>query len=496
MKLIGIIICWSLILILAGCENWLDVEPENSISSEELYSTGEGFRNQLNGAYKELSSTGLYGRELSWGFLDVLGQYYNSSTLSTIYADVSNFSYEVDGVKTSISSIWKNMFHVVVNCNQALENLDTKSESLFELGVVEKDLLKGEFLALRAFVHFDLLRLFAPSPKSGESGVYIPYVKNSENTVNVPLSVEDVLKNVIDDFESARQLVSVYDTTEMEGFPSENDWKNVSFRLKTNTTSTSLFFMGRGYRMNYYAITALLARVHAYQGNMVEAYKYAKEIYDKGYFKFTDFWNITSDINNRNRKLYDDIIWGLMNQKMAEAYENTVYSINSSTLALRYPEDIFGGGNTNDYRYNYLLTGLKTSRVLSVKNFLGSETEMSLISEQVIPVIRLSELYYIMGEYLAGSADQADRDEAVRLLESLRSARGETVKLPGIENSTDILKAYQDLVLEDARREFICEGQIFYMYKRLNRPLFDGKLEFDLEDKYYFPIPEGESVLL
>ena len=490
MKLIGILCC--LAVTLAGCESWLDVEPENSISSEELYSTGEGFRNQLNGAYKELSSTQLYGQELSWGFLDVLGQYYKSSTLSTIYVDASNFAYEVDGVKAKISSIWKNMFHVVVNCNQALENLDVKSESLFELGAVEKNLLKGEFLALRAFIHFDLLRLFAPSPKSGASGVYIPYVKNSENTVNIPLSVEDVLKNVIADFESARHLVAVYDTTGTEGLPSENNWKDVSFRLGTNST----FFTGRGYRMSYYAITALLARVYAYQGNMAEAYKNAKEIYDKGYFKFTDFWNITSDINNRNRKLYDDIIFGLMNQKMAAYYENTIYSMSSSTLALRYPEDIFGGENSNDYRYNYLLTGLKTSRVLSIKNIVGSGTGTSLISEQVIPVIRLSELYYIMGEYLAGSADQADRSEAVRLLESLRSARGVTVKLPGIESSEDILKAYQDLVLKDARCEFICEGQIFYMYKRLNRPLFDGKLEFDLKDKYYFPIPEGESVLL
>ena len=68
---------YILILTLIGwfsvsCEDWFDVKPDNQITSSELYSTGSGYRMQLNGIYQGLAATSLYGKELSWGFLDVL----------------------------------------------------------------------------------------------------------------------------------------------------------------------------------------------------------------------------------------------------------------------------------------------------------------------------------------------------------------------------------------------------------------------------------------
>ena len=41
-----------------------------------------------------------------------------------------------------------------------------------------------------------------------------------------------------------------------------------------------VFFAYRGYRMNYYAVTAMLARVYCRAGEFGNAYKEAKEVVD------------------------------------------------------------------------------------------------------------------------------------------------------------------------------------------------------------------------
>ena len=39
---------------LSACENWFDVQPKEELSSDILYSTGNGYRMQLNGIYMTL----------------------------------------------------------------------------------------------------------------------------------------------------------------------------------------------------------------------------------------------------------------------------------------------------------------------------------------------------------------------------------------------------------------------------------------------------------
>ena len=74
MKIYHWIIACCLLLPLGGCSNWLDVIPEDSVDEKDLFSTGEGYRNALNGVYRQMSQTSMYGQQMSWGFIDVLGQ--------------------------------------------------------------------------------------------------------------------------------------------------------------------------------------------------------------------------------------------------------------------------------------------------------------------------------------------------------------------------------------------------------------------------------------
>lgn len=82
-------------------------------------------------------------------------------------------------------------------------------------------------------------------------------------------------------------------------------------------------------------------------------------------------------------------------------------------------------------------------------------------------------------------------DKAIEVLRMVQQARGEYR-----ETSITTKEEYLSVLLNEARREFIGEGQSFYMYKRLGIPLNDGLSNIDYGGKVYFPIPDSEVVLL
>ena len=43
----------------AGCESWLDVQPVDSVSEEQLFETESGFMQALNGVYVEMNNASL-----------------------------------------------------------------------------------------------------------------------------------------------------------------------------------------------------------------------------------------------------------------------------------------------------------------------------------------------------------------------------------------------------------------------------------------------------
>ena len=59
-------------------------------------------------------------------------------------------------------AIWEEGYNAVANCNNLIAHARHADPDLFELKESERALLEGEALALRAFIQFDMLRIFAP----------------------------------------------------------------------------------------------------------------------------------------------------------------------------------------------------------------------------------------------------------------------------------------------------------------------------------------------
>ena len=163
-------ICFSM-LFFTSCSDWLNVEPKTTVKEEEVFSRELGFKEALTGAYIKMASTGLYARNLSYGFLDVLGGRYNQGTNQKDY-----YTFAPDPsslVESYCESIWSNMYNIIANLNNLLYYCD-KNKSVFTTPDYY-EIIKGEALGLRAFLHFDLLRMYGPIYKENPGAKRIAY---------------------------------------------------------------------------------------------------------------------------------------------------------------------------------------------------------------------------------------------------------------------------------------------------------------------------------
>jgi len=100
---------------------------------------------------------------------------------------------------------------------------------------------------------------------------------------------------------------------------------------------------------------------------------------------------------------------------------------------------------------------------------------------QIIPMLRLSEIYLIAIETSA-TADEAN--EYYTLYEA-----GCDVLLPRTYQNMNLIKAE---VLNEYRREFIGEGQMFFQYKRRGTAIMMNNANRMTEDDYIVPLPSTE----
>ena len=483
MKMNRLLLICILPVLFSACNNWLDVQPEEQISEDEVFSTGNGYRNVLNGVYKSLSGVNMYGREMTWGLMDVLAQCYNVQKIPSDYPGrqysegAAFYDYEYTDFHKLPQAIWEEGYNAVANCNNLIAHARHADPDLFELKESERALLEGEALALRAFIQFDMLRIFAPAPVTSPKGTYIPYIKSYPEVLSVKLSVEECMENVIRDLEDARKLVYKYDSIDISKL-------RIAERF-SGGSSSSRFFEYRGFRMNYYAVSGILARAYLYNNQPNEAYKIAKEIID--FQNSTKYYNFTSasKMANGNLKFYDDILCGFYSAKLTDWDKalNDVLSANGEQLFMEVKEvDNLFNGETDDYRKRYQLSAVNRLMKYAYQNNATSE---GILSSNLIPIIRMSEIYYIAAE----TCFDKDPSEAIDYLMQVKKGRNlRNVDLSGITLKSD----FMDRLISDARREFLGEGQIFFMFKRLNQSVptvNNWKPEYFILD-----VPDSENI--
>ena len=69
-------ILFILLITFYSCDSFLDVRPTGEVVNNELFETAEGYEEALYGVYSFLAREPLYGKNMTYGLVDVVGQYF------------------------------------------------------------------------------------------------------------------------------------------------------------------------------------------------------------------------------------------------------------------------------------------------------------------------------------------------------------------------------------------------------------------------------------
>ena len=487
MKLWNIIWIGVVLVCGVGCSSFLDVQPKDKQSEKQLFATRGGFYTAVNGIYNKMASPALYGKNLSYELVDVISKRYQPLPVNTYLTALSTFAYTDENVKKTLESTWTTAYNTILNCNVVLENIDESEGVLQEQ---EYRVLKGEMLAVRAFLHFDMLRLFGPVYKLHPEAEAIPYNESSK-VVALPLMTADSVlhEKILRDLDEAEELLADRDPV-IENGPMASLEKDEEVYLRY-----------RQLRMNYYAVLALKARVYLYAGEQANALVAARKLLADSkvneHFPAVDPNKLLANQSNPDRVFSTEVLTGIYKKDRVDIYTNYFSAEQAGNNYLHPRKDFVGtslfAGETQDYRFQtwwQVASGVGESGHSLIK-YKGIDKpsgtkESEYFYAVFMSLIRLSEAYYIAAECEPVLSDRYG------WLNQMRTRRG----LPELTvvSEDDFMKRLRSEYL----REFIGEGQIFFMYKRLYININSDENGYDTntygakEERYVLPLPSGE----
>lgn len=443
-----IIACTTLF---ASCDSWLEVKPYDQIAEGELQKSEEGYQKMLNGIYIDLNSDALYGQTLSVEMIEVMGGAYSIGSDNSVwgnYKDLSSYQYNTEYWRDRLDQTWNKAYALILNCNKILETIDG-NKNLFTDGSYY--IIKGEALALRAMLHFDMLRLFGPVYSKDSDKKAIPYYTKQTNSPEPILTAQEVMEKITADYEDALNYLA-NDPVKTEGT-----------MMSSTEDGSSNFLRYRALRLNYYAVEALMARAYLYMGNKTEAFKYATDVIktaDQNIFPFVDKNLVIGSPADPDRIFSSEVLFALTNTSRGTIHKNFfdpsrlpnyVFRMDDSMMSnLVYGGAATTGGYQDDYRYRACWMATGSNRYFYKYSDMVANGS---IQNTMIPMVRLGEMFLIAAESQSG-----DLKAGVKYVNALRRNRG----VASLTTLTPDLLKYEYI------RELYGEGQLFYLYKRLN----------------------------
>lgn len=476
-----IIYILTALLFFTSCNNWLNVTPKSMVDREKNFETEDGFKRALIGCYSKLKLNNLYGQQMTMTVMEFLAQHwFNVISTDKAYdyiVPLLSYDYTNEEVKKRFKSIYGDLYNVITQSNDILAHLELKE------GVIaspdSRDIIEAEALAMRAFCHFDILRLFGQMPTNPQQMISLPYVETVSRENHPYSSNSEFVAKIERDLLKAELLLK--ETDPVFQYPFENS--SIPSGVEDD------FFAFRRTRFNYYAVKALQARFYLYTNQPTKAYNAAKVVINAKDENGNRYLTLAGagDFAKENYSLPSEGIMILSSFKM----EKDVHKLFRNKDEMLHNNknnifnDVFGALSTHN-RYSNLWYEYTTGAgitIASLKKYwqdTDSEGNVDLLTKQTIPLLRLSEVFLIAIE------TAPTMDESNRLMTEYSNARN---LLPVVYENEDDLKVE---IMKEYRREFYAEGQMFFTYKRLGSEdiLWYGKEM--TENQYIIPLPNTE----
>lgn len=416
-----------------SCESFLDQQPASSISDSKAISNYNSAVYALNGVYDALQSTSYYGREFV-----VFGDAFTDNIIispNNSNRFIAEGQWSVTATTADLQNFWAAAYVANMRANKILALVDN-----IDATDIQKAAIKGQCLAIRAMVHFDLVRFFAQTFNGNESALGVPYVdkvlvyeKPARETVSV------VYQKVIADLTESITLL---------------------------TTGNSL--ITPPYNVTNWAAKALLAKVYMTQLNYASALPILQDIItNSGYTplstaNYVAAWGKDHSTTPKNEFMFsinfNPTDYGATNC-LGYIYLQTGYG------DLRVPVAVQNLYTSTDVRKSLFIAGTGTQAGWMFNGKYPDKAGTTALSDT--PVIRLSDLYLMYAEANAGKTTP-DINTAITYLDLVRKrADASAPSTSPTISASDLL----DAIALERRKELAYEGQYLFDLKRLKKSI-------------------------
>jgi len=427
-----------LIVMLFGCEKYLEKIPDYKFPSELATSNLDSLESITNGIFNQLQSGNLFGG----------GLIANSELLSDNWdtPPISSFSLnqlrtrDLNAYNGEVNGLWNDAYRAINMTNIVLHYLPVHENQ----DITKATLIRGECLFVRAICHFELVRMFAQpagySANNNHLGIPIKLTKSSatEGQNTIRSSVDDVYNQVIQDL------------------------KEVIEFLPENKDS----------RVSKWAAIAYLAKVYFQKQDYANTLLYCDEIINNGNFS----------LNTNVDEIYSVSGWNFSAETIFQLI-NLPEDMNNGVLTGRLKSTSVSYNNP----FDSLVSLMNDERKVKLYTFLGvpylkkySNTAMN------ITIIRLAEIYLTRAECKA-MLNYADTE--VREDYNIIKSRANN----SLDNSTTGQLNLLNAIYTERWIELGFEGDRFHDLKRRKAKFYTSIGDFEWDDpKLVYPIPQQE----
>ncbi|MCB6973931.1 MULTISPECIES: RagB/SusD family nutrient uptake outer membrane protein [Butyricimonas] len=473
---IGIVTC--MMFMTTACNDWLETTSETQVEASDLLNSEDGFKDAIIGVYINMGSEDAYGKNYTWFANDLAGSPYKIQGTLAEYEVWQKHRYSTVRGYATFKKMWARSYNVIANVNEILTYLE-KNGSKLDSRVY--NLMKGEMLGIRAFVHFDLLRMFGlPDWVANADKYTVPYV-TAFTKEQTPQRTYKATAELL--FEDIKNALACLEKDPARKEVSESDYEDINL---------DGFWDDRGKRMNYYAVEALAARVCMWEGSderLEEALGYAQDVIDHSFAEWIDLeaFLATSVNDYRDWTFSTEHLFSLEVMGLTDLTQGYLLVTSTDYQGIKLSEDavlevlfkLYEGSeilpSANDVRYNTLLVPVDGGAAYNCRKLYQSDNYNRNYRNR-IPMMKISEMYYIAAEYYI---NKGLNDKALSMLDIVREHRG-------VIETYDPLTAdaREELTLEYIR-EFMSEGQTFYYWKRTGIACPVTEFEISPEDLIY-----------
>ncbi len=451
MKKIGIYTLLALVF-LTSCQDWLTVQPDTQSEEDDLYSTPRGFKDALAGVYILFFNTYRVNGFMMGRDIEHLACQWETEPQS-VERSLNDHEYIRADVDDKFQTVFSEMYKTLANVNVLIKHL-RKEDCI----LVEKDqnYYLGQALAIRAFVCFDLIRLWGPVPGHVADGhEYLPYPEELHVAPHPYLTYEKYMEKLMRDLDESESLLRTHH----------------GYNFESNTS-----------RFNIFTVQALKARIALWLGDTEKAAQYARKLI------FPELGGVKYYLGTR--RYFQE---SPQPHFTCENFIQLAYNPDAILLLneyIRYNDLLYGvfEGQSTDVRFQQWKA--KTSNnpdgdFMNLTKFVipyDPSSEESVKNQNItISLLRLSEMYFILME------STEDLEEANSLYEEFCNARG--CKFKKFADKQSI----KNQMLLEYKREFYGEGQLFYLYKRYYVRIMPGSAKSCDISSYVLPLPQRET---